>query len=280
MEIPAAPTREKQPKILVFTDLDGTLLDFSSYSFEPARPALSLLEKKNIPLVFCSSKTRSEIETLRAELKNTHPFISENGAAVFIPKGMFPHPFRFDRENAEYFILEQGPSYSRVREVLAKIKARYPGVLRGFGDMDANEVARLCGLSIEDAKRAKQREHEEPFLLQEPSLEDDIRKAAEAFGLRVVRGDRFFHLTGGSHKGKALLRLKRLYEKSGTPVRTIALGDSPNDIPMLRAADMAVLVQKPGGGYDPAVQIPGVVFARGVGPEGWRQAILELLDPS
>ncbi|TKB45800.1 mannosyl-3-phosphoglycerate phosphatase, partial [Ferrimonas sediminicola] len=34
-----APT----PKLLVVTDLDGTLLDHHSYSFQPAEPALARL---------------------------------------------------------------------------------------------------------------------------------------------------------------------------------------------------------------------------------------------
>ena len=42
----------------IFSDLDGTLLDHDTYGYEPARPALALLGRKNIPLILCSSKTR------------------------------------------------------------------------------------------------------------------------------------------------------------------------------------------------------------------------------
>jgi mannosyl-3-phosphoglycerate phosphatase len=76
-------------QIIVFTDLDGTLLDYRNYSFEKALPALELIKQKNIPLVICSSKTRSEIEYYRKKLSNDHPFISENGGGIFIPKDYF-----------------------------------------------------------------------------------------------------------------------------------------------------------------------------------------------
>ena len=79
----------KDYRLLVFTDLDGTLLDHESYSFEPALPALAVLKEKNIPLVLCTSKTRAEIELFRIQLKNIHPFISENGGAIFVPKGNY-----------------------------------------------------------------------------------------------------------------------------------------------------------------------------------------------
>jgi len=68
----------KRMKIF-FTDLDGTLLDHDTYSFEKAHQALEILRKKNIPLVLCTSKTRTEIGFYRKILKNSHPFISENG---------------------------------------------------------------------------------------------------------------------------------------------------------------------------------------------------------
>jgi mannosyl-3-phosphoglycerate phosphatase len=65
-------------RVLIFTDLDGTLLD-SSYSFNDALPALDLIRERAIPLIICSSKTRAEIEHYRKRLDNRHPFISENG---------------------------------------------------------------------------------------------------------------------------------------------------------------------------------------------------------
>ena len=72
--------------IIIFTDLDGTLLD-KKYSYESALPALALIESHKIPLVLCSSKTRSEIEFYRTKLNNDHPFICENGGGIFIPIG-------------------------------------------------------------------------------------------------------------------------------------------------------------------------------------------------
>ena len=76
--------------LVVFSDLDGTLLDHDTYSFDAARPALERLRVDGVPLILCTSKTRAEIAPLRRALGNTHPFISENGGAVFIPAGYFP----------------------------------------------------------------------------------------------------------------------------------------------------------------------------------------------
>jgi mannosyl-3-phosphoglycerate phosphatase len=85
------------PKLVIFTDLDGCLLDRETYSFEPAQAALRLIREKEIPLILVSSKTRVEIEEYRRRLKNGHPIVSENGGAVFIPKDYFSFPFSHER---------------------------------------------------------------------------------------------------------------------------------------------------------------------------------------
>ncbi|MFQ5696467.1 MAG: mannosyl-3-phosphoglycerate phosphatase, partial [Terriglobia bacterium] len=49
------------PRLIVFTDLDATLLDHQTYSWAAAEPALRRLRLLGIPLVFCTSKTRAEV---------------------------------------------------------------------------------------------------------------------------------------------------------------------------------------------------------------------------
>lgn len=41
---------------VVYTDLDGSLLDHHSYSFEPAQTMLMHLAARGIPLIPCTSK--------------------------------------------------------------------------------------------------------------------------------------------------------------------------------------------------------------------------------
>src|SRR4030043_710821 len=154
------------PKLIIFTDLDGTLLDRDTYSFSPAEPALRLTRMKNIPLVLTSSKTRAEIEIYRKKLENDHPFISENGGAVFIPKNYFSFPFSYDRESGEYLVLEFGAFYPHITETLETIKKETGIKIRGFSDLTEKEIASLCGLSFKEAGDAKQREYDEPFMIE------------------------------------------------------------------------------------------------------------------
>jgi len=68
---------------IIFSDLDGTLLDHKTYTFDPALEALSIIKSRQIPLILSSSKTRAEIERIQSHLTLKDPFIFENGSGVF-----------------------------------------------------------------------------------------------------------------------------------------------------------------------------------------------------
>ncbi|MCK5185912.1 MAG: HAD-IIB family hydrolase [Deltaproteobacteria bacterium] len=85
-------------KIIIFTDLDGTLLDHYTYSYSEAEEALKLLKEKNVPLILCSSKTRDEIDVYRKKLSNNEPLISENGGAIFIQENYEGLKCKFDKD--------------------------------------------------------------------------------------------------------------------------------------------------------------------------------------
>jgi len=273
---------EKDCHLLVFTDLDGTLLDHETYSFEPALPAIKALKEKNIPLIFSTSKTRAEIEEVKLQLDITHPFIPENGGAIFIPKTYFSQKFNFTREDSDYLLIELGTPYTKLREAFKHIGTLLPGKLKGFGDLSFEEVANLCGFSSDQAELAKQREFDEPFILEDEASEAEIQGIAGGLDLQITRGGRFYHLTGQNDKGKAVLILKDIYkdicrEKSEN-LKTIALGDSFNDKSMLKVVDYPILIQKPDGNYDPSVRLDNLILASGSGPSGWSDALLKLLN--
>ncbi|MEW6003568.1 MAG: HAD-IIB family hydrolase [Nitrospirota bacterium] len=266
-------------KLIIFTDLDGTLLDFSTYSFDAALPALQLLKKQDIPLIICSSKTRKEIEYYREKLNNEHPFISENGGGIFIPKSYFRfqlsgHNLRIEDEQ-DYTIIKLGVSYKDLRGALQELRKEGFDV-KGFGDMTVQEVAEIANMSLKEAEMAKERDFDEPFILRDNEKESQrLFGAVKAKGFNYTQG-RFLHILGDSDKGKAVSILIDLYKRKSGEVRTVAIGDSPNDIPMLERVDYPVIVKKSDGNHDFRINIPNLIKADGIGPEGWNKAVLEL----
>ncbi|MBE0694014.1 MAG: hypothetical protein IH590_13035, partial [Aquamicrobium sp.] len=57
------------------------------------------------------------------------------------------------------------------------------------------------------------------------------------------------------------------------PVTIVGIGDSLNDLELLRAADRSVLVRKVTGRHDERIDIAGLVRTNGIGPAGWNEAV-------
>ncbi len=265
--------------LVIFTDLDGTLLD-GAYSFRAALPALGRMSRASVPLVICSGKTAKEIEYYRNKLQNRDPFSCENGGAVFVPMGYFA-PSRADPAVTEtsYDIIRLGVPYAGLREAVVALRARgYE--LTGFGDMSVEEVAALTGLPLDQAAMAKEREFDEPFVMENETQDNaEIVRAVGEMGLAVSRGSLLSHLTGGNDKGKAVAVIAGLFKKAtGNGLTFAALGNSSTDLSMLEAVDVPIIVQRPDGTYDPHLRGKGFIEAGGRGPAGWNAAVLRLLQ--
>ena len=273
------PSMTTIPKIIIFTDLDGTLLERETYSFEAAQPALRVIREKGIPLVLSSSKTRAEIEFYRRKLGNGHPFVSENGGAVFIPKDYFSFRFPYDRDTDGFFVLELGTFYPKIIEVLEWIKKETGILIKGFSDLTEKEISSMCGLNLKEAELARQREYDEPFIIEGSENEVDlVKERIREKGLNWVWGGRFHHILGSNDKGKAAEILKELFENEFFSISTIAIGDSLNDLPMLFAVDRPIFLKEKGIDL-PEISWPikNLIVLEGTGPQAWNEAILTFI---
>jgi len=265
---------------VIYTDLDGSLLDHDTYSHEPVDGLLAELEKEGIPVVPCTSKTRAELLPLREEIGNRHPFIFENGAAVAIPHGYFDEQPEKTCSKGDFWIR----SFTLPREhwlsLIQRVAAEYTNEYRGFSDMHEEEVARLTGLTHEQAGRALQREYGEPILwMGGPDRLRSFIDQLQQAGAVVLRGGRFLHVSGRVDKGQALRWLNSRYEMAvgGHRILSIAAGDSQNDLAMLEAADQAVVIQSPAHPVPLPERSQDTYYTASYGPQGWVEGILHFL---
>src|SRR5437867_11570217 len=95
-------------RLILFTDLDGALLDATTYRHDVTRSALDRLREYAVPLIICTSKTKAEVEPLRREIDNHDPFIVENGGALYIWEGYFKDALAGSTGRDGYRIIELG----------------------------------------------------------------------------------------------------------------------------------------------------------------------------
>lgn len=287
------------PLFLVFTDLDGTLLDHDTYEWEAAVPALEQCKKKGIPVILVSSKTRAEIEVLRCRMGLSAPFISENGGGIFFPRETFadpppeafpagntPSPFKPGGRGIEspadagLWQISLGVSYPCLVKALKAIRRELNRNIRGFSDMAVEEIARLTGLNKEEARWAAMREYDEPFIIEAGEPDDlvPLHRAAGKRGLLITAGGRFYHLQGKNDKAAAMEWVAAWYRTGHGDVTSIALGDSPNDFAMLERADIPVLIRSQHTFPDLKQRIPRLRISEQSGPAGWNAALLSILS--
>lgn len=264
-------------QVIIFTDLDGSLLNHEDYSFAAARPSIERIKRAGIPLIITTSKTRLEVELLQRDMDIREPFIVENGGGIFFPRGYRNLIIKNGEWYEDYTLIRIGTTYSTVRNFLKRISARFE--ITGFGDLTAEEISGLTGLSFDRAEMAKAREFTEPFLLKRPDGIGCLSALAAEKELKVTRGGRFHHLIGREQdKGVAVRMVIDIFKiNSGEELTTIGLGDSENDLPMLEQVDIPVLLPRPGKGCLD-IQLPGMIRAKEPGARGWNAVIQMLLN--
>lgn len=253
---------QSSPPMIVFSDLDGTLLDHDTYSYAPAQPALAALARKGIPLVLASSKTAAEIAPLRDELGFADvPAIVENGAGQLAPgdAGL------------------TGGDYDRL---CAAIKSLPPDIrcgFKGFSDMGVEGISAETGLAAADAARAAQRQFSEPGIWTRSDAAKALFLAAlREKGVQAREGGRFLTLSFGGTKAA---QMDSILARYGRPF-SVALGDAPNDTEMLETADLGIIVANPHRPPLPTLKGEAEGHIRrteDAGPKGWNAAVQQVM---
>ena len=256
---------------VIFTDLDGTLLDHDDYSFNQALPALKKVKRLNIPLIINSSKTFAEIKDIRQKMHNHWAFAVENGAAVFLPQDGLSG----DDSRMEQVIL--GRPQSELLNIIHGLREQEGFSFKGFYDFSVEELTLETGLSTSAAILAKQRLASEPL-----KWLDSVRnlmvfkQQLEVEGLQLVQGGRFLHVMGQNDKSLAMAWLLDRF-KQQQKMQTIALGDSENDSRMLEQADYAGIIRKVDGSYLELNKSPErVIYSQSPAPLGWQEVMDQL----
>ena len=263
---------------VIFSDIDGTFLDKRNYSPGKAIYTLLACRERNIPVVFVSAKTRTEIEALLNELDYITPFVCENGGGLFLPRDKFAQPVAFDDYN-NYWRYQSDITIDELHRALVRIGNSLDISIKGFLDMSDEDIARLTGLDMNSAARARKREYDEPFIIVSETEEKIqlVKSHIIMLGYSYTHGGGLHHIMGRFDKGRTLLMLKNIYLQANPKYKFIGIGDAYNDLPMLRITDYPFLVRKPNGSYEKDVLVDNLKITAGIGPDGFTEAINSLV---
>lgn len=253
---------------LIFTDLDGTLLDHDDYSFTQAIPALEKIAQFNIPLIINSSKTYAEIKDIRKKMHNHWAFAVENGAAIFLPQS------NLSGYGSEFEQIILGTTFADLLKVIHALREQYGFCFTGFNDYSVQDLMQETGLDEYQAFQAKQRLASEPIKwLDSVKNLTLFKQLLERENLQLIQGGRFLHVMGQNDKSLAMAWLLSKFSQSQKK-QTFALGDSENDTRMLEQADYAGVIRQVDGSYVLLNKQPERIFyAQHPAPLGWQEVM-------
>ncbi len=253
--------------MLVFTDLDGSLMEHETYSIEPALPALNALLSRGIPVVMNSSKTAAEMRAIQQKLKFTAPFVCENGAALQLLSPL---------DDGQERILFGQPREEWLPDV-HQLRDEYAFEFEGFADWQPRQISELTGLDLDAATLAHTREYSEPILWRGSAKQKALFETRLAdMDLKLLEGGRF-HSIQGQHDKSNAMRWLAAQQETDQPVITVALGDSPNDSAMLDAANIAVVIKSGKSSRIELQHAQHVIHTSRPGPAGWQDAMSQIL---
>ena len=252
-------------KTLIFTDLDGSLLDRDTFKFDEIKDYLKKLLSKGIFIIPNTSKTEKEILEFNNELGSNLPYISENGAAI---NGL-------DLLNSN---LPKELILSRDKNNLINIfKKSVPENLQNkckwLSEMDKKKQSLIFGLEDEKLKMALDRKYTIPFVFEgNKNAKNKLFKIVKNKGLALQEGGRVINLTDKVNKAKALQVFVRFFKKNNKEVKTIAVGDNYNDLDMLKTSDFPCLVFNDKFTLD-EIPIKNLIITNKPSPVGWADVI-------
>lgn len=275
--------KPKKEKKIIITDIDGTIVD-NTYSLKKIKPVVEKIKKDKTILCFCTSKSFFELEHFRKKLNNKHPFILENGSAIFLPKNYFS--FKIDKKILKKFnikkirriqdfdIIELNVSHKETINAIKTIQKKLNFHTKIYSKLAVDEIQKITNLPKNMAKLSKIKNYADGLFVPKMTKQkiNEIKKQAKKIGFNAKEGGRFVGINNGGDKGTSTKILLYLFKKEMGEIFSIGAGDSENDFEMLKEVNQAYLIKNKKNIEKRAKkEIKNLIFINKPAPNGWAQ---------
>ena len=256
----------KKKQIVIFTDLDGTLLDKNTFKFDKIEKYFRELLSKDIIIIPNSSKTEAELSDFNKQYNLNLSFIAENGSSIhglnLIHKNL-PEKMLLSKTTDEIYKIYK-------QNITPYLKEKITFIL----NLKSKEQEEIFSLPLDKMTLAIKRNHSIPIIFNGTESEkNELIKIMNDSGLTIQTGGRIINICGNVNKSKAISRTVELINtKINDEIITIGVGDNQNDIEMLRHTDYACLVKN--DNFDSSlINIDNLIKSSEPSPEGWADVI-------
>ena len=266
-------------RYLIFTDLDGTLLDHNNYSFGNNKKMISTIINNKNEIIFNTSKTFSECKKLLKELKLSNmPFSTENGAVLYFPKIRF-NKIKNSSSFERYWKLRIAKLSSKSwHQFLKKKQKKYNFLIaQDLSPKILKKYTNLNNTNMMLDREASQIILWEDNLTKFKLFKNDLKSEKEGV---LIKGSRFIQISSICNKRIAKKLISHAYDiqfRDKYSINTIALGDSKNDIDMLNSCKYSCLIKNSTGTHVKLRSNKKNVFKSSkLAPDGWGEVLYKL----
>ncbi len=260
----------KSSHILIFTDLDGSLLNHNNFEFREIKNFILNCIKNGIKIIPNTSKTVSEVQVFLDQLGQDLPFIVENGAAIHNLN--LVHPKFKSKKNSLFF----SRSVTEILDLFEKsIPIKFQKRCFFLKDMSSIEQMKILGLNKKYLPFALNRKYSMPLVFDgSKELVDEFTVLLKKIGMKLHEGGRIYNICDDCSKGKAMTTLiEKLKNDFNFKSHTIVIGDSPNDISMLDVSDQPCIIPLPNKNNLSHLKNQKIIRATQSAPQGWEEVV-------
>ena len=259
----------KKNVILIFSDLDGSILDRETFKFDQIKDYIISLIDRGIIIIPNSSKTEKEIEKFNEELGVKLPYISENGSSIQglnLINANFPNKIVLSREKEELIKIFNDKIPEQLKDKCIQISK-----------INKKEQEKIFGQKDDNLKNALNRKYTLPFLFKgDKNEKNKLSKILSDNSLTLQEGGRVINLCDNINKVKSMNKVIKILRKTEDKIKSIAVGDNYNDLDMLKSCDVPCLVFNDKFKLD-QINIDNLIFSNMPSPEGWADVIKKAL---
>ena len=108
-------------QLIIFTDLDGTLIIGETYDYAATVPNIQQLKSFKIPVIPVTSKPRAAVTTLRQAVGLSDPCVTDTGSGIVDEVNHNPFDSPPGDEDGDYYVVDLGCPYVQARAGLRVI---------------------------------------------------------------------------------------------------------------------------------------------------------------
>ena len=261
----------RKKKILIFTDLDGSLLDKETFKFDVIKDYFNELVRNGIIIIPNSSKTEAELLDFNEQNNLDLSFIAENGSSI--------HKLNKIHQNLPDKIIISR-TIDEIRNIYEEnISLDFENKITHILELEREKQQKILGLPLSKVKLAIKRDHSLPIKFNGIEIEkNEFIKIMKNSGLTIQTGGRIMNVCDNVNKSKAMSRALQLIRKQlDDEIITIGVGDNENDIEMIKQTDYPCLVKNEN--FDSSlINIDNLIKSDEPSPKGWSDVIKTALQ--